>query len=251
MNTLPVSILSHEEALNAADRMVPVLRPSLAGEPFIGSLLTAIDANASDLRAGLNPEDASALTRQIHESDARWDALFRSLRQAADSVLDDPTAPAAEREPAALIEAVFATHGKSLYNESLGDQTSRSKAFFIDLATPELVAAIAALGKTRVHSALVAEQATLEKLLADRASLKGDLKEQPKLAPSRRQLDHRLNLLLNIVAEYPGLATPPAGLADALQNADIIITEIAATARARRTRNVNEAATPAEPAPAA
>ncbi len=244
MQSLFTTLLNTEELTTAAARLAPLWEPLLATQPLLEIIANAAGADRTAIIQATSRQATSDFTDPLKAADATRDAAFATLRDFSGNWAKNPAATPAERAAGDRLQAIFATHGNTLHTLGYTRQTGHMTALIADLKKPQSTADLAAITQTALFANMVQAQTALETLAADKAATEGG-QTLPTLSEHRPQLERRINLILNNLAEWQALAPTPA-LNEAIAKMDEVITTLMAPALARRTK---AGATPA-PVPA-
>lgn|GEM_PF-1069684 len=233
--SLPRYSLRAEECAEAIVRISDVVSVHVATERLLGLVLSHAAEVVEQAHRAFGISQANPLTRVVAEKDMKRDELFTSLGNfiRGEQSHDDPEKAAAAR----LLYRHFKKQGLNLVERSYAVESSRLKALFLDLMTPESQAASELLGISgRVGALINAENeffALHQQLTHSKAQ---------DDAPAVNEILKPLRVSLFHILAYVeiGFAMEPDNWANCVGELNEIITEFVARARARRTRRESE-----------
>lgn len=241
---LPVTILNDPELIDLGGRMAAAITRTLPNDAWFASLATDLASQIQAMNVSRARQSGSNLTDDINDADEARDQAFLAFRAGLDFLRLKPDA--ALQTAAENLLALVRSRGYSLQNLGDREQSMELNALLADLAGAAAAANVMTLGLTAEVDALRQAQQTFDDLVNQRAAEESGV-DIPSLPVVRALLREDLSVARNDLAfaERRDAATF-SGLAEEISEH---ITDVVATARARRTRGEGAAAPPASPPP--
>jgi hypothetical protein len=231
IKTLPRYLLLSEELAEAGSRFRATLEPFSANDPVLKRLLDLTGSAVDTALTAFGLVRGNSLTKTVFEKDEIRDGLYADLakyiRGSRAHYLP------AKAEAGALLYGLFKKHGFQLQQNSYAVESSKLKALFVDLENDNAKKAAEELGITQAIADLVRAENDFAEVHRQLVSSKA-VEKVPTVSeivgPLRR-------LLLNII-NYLGTMEylEPEKWSQPVSELNVVITELAAKARARKSR---------------
>ena len=232
---LPATILNDAELLDLARRVSAAIEASHAEHSWFGPIAEDIGAQILAINSVRNRQTGSELTEDIRQADERRDKAYLAFRTGLEfrELSDDPSVASAATDLMQLLRR----RDYSMQNLSDREQTDELNALLEDLSERSPQDDLSTVGLSSEAETLRQMQQRFVELVDQRATEEAS-RQLPSLRTVRRLLREDLSataVSLNFVERQdPGLFT---SLVEAVSEH---ITEVAANARARRTRGESE-----------
>lgn len=243
VENIPVTILNDPELIDLGGRIAGAITRTLPDHVWFKPLADDLQLQIQGMNRSRARQAGSDLTDNIGDADAARDKAFLTFRAGLEyfQLKDNPAQQAAAENLLALVR----TREYSLQNLGDREQSVELNALLGDLAETSAVADVTTLGLTAEVTAMTQTQQAFNDFVNQRAAESDD--DIPSLPVVRALLREDLAVARNDLAFAERLdAASLGGLAEEISSH---ITDVVATARARRTREQggNDASSPPPP----
>jgi hypothetical protein len=237
MKDYPHSILSSAELFNSGNRMVDVALKAFPSDSYIVTLCGKITEGTAMLAKALGKSIVNEYTSPLAQKDRVRDKRFVIMRDYIASFrADDEDASVAEAYQ--KLWATIEKLGQTLYSYGYADESAALAALFKDYDTPAQTSRLEQLGATSRYQQLVAAENDFKATSVQKAEASVDI-NLPLVKTARAQIVAFLLPLLSYIDANAQLGL--SVYAEVAAKIDEVIGEVVTTARARQTRETNEA----------
>jgi hypothetical protein len=236
--SLAFSYLNFQELLTFAERLIEIFKRRFAGNEFIVSQLTMLEAACDKLMKAFQKCAGSAFTSQLAEKDTSRDKSFRSLVKYLDGMSAVESKPVLAGASQALL-TIIDKHDRGLYRYGYARESAALYALEKELSLDSSAQLLADAGATELFEELKVKAREFEDLYQSKINDAG-VKDYPLLSETARDITYRLNCLLTCgdAIAYDNQKEYDQGIRETNQ----AITDIMTPARARSTRQENSSA---------
>lgn len=240
ISEIKVSYILAYELNIMGSRIIDALGDTFNTYVFIKELIEATAKDLENLNGALGQSKKNKYTQSLEEADTERDDAMIGFR---DNVNSFTRSRKPEKKAAAnLLVKRIKERGWTLYNLGYVEQSAQMRLLVQDLQTEECQAAIAILGAGELYAEMIETNETFEEMYTQKVD-EAAKKDYPTLKDAKAMVNrHLLALVKNIDIISYDLHSEITTARDAAEKIDTIITEIMATARARKTRRENEGA---------
>jgi hypothetical protein len=244
---LTLSYLLANELVIAGRRIAGIGLEVLAGIEHLTTIARNMLKEAEALEGIYNRLRGSAFTAMFADQDAIRDALYRAFYGYLTSWsfrVDKPDQQAAALSVLAILNPI----GTKFLKYGNARETVKLNAIFKDLEPAEIVARMNQVGAVEWLDAVKTAQNAFERIYHDKVATVGQA-ENLDFRNAMNALATSLNAFLTSL-DYASIHNPTEPVNSAISQVNVVIDDIMAVVRARRTRDENAASAGNPPPPA-
>ena len=237
LKKLRTSFLLPAELSEIIKSYIQVVRDTGISHDFLNVVISLLLVDIENLKGAILAIRLNKLVQEVAQADAVRDDLFLSFRDVIDA--------AKRRQNPAFVEAnklVFPTiekAGTRLYQLGYIEKSGKLDALIEELQKDEYQQALITMKVDDVFAELVEAQTKFITLYADRLKEESNL-DYPTVDEAKRKTVPHVNIFLGTISILQEVE--PETFDALVGKINVVTTEIMATARARKTRSDNEAA---------